>query len=177
MAYYGNIIKQNFISKEIVWHIPNFFSLPEQIDYFVDCPSFSFANSKWCLRLFPNGQNVTESRPNTQGFVDLKLVRLSSEHSDDVNYVKFKFGYVTRRRKEYKINPVFHTFESRDRELCIDKMRKWSDLLSKQYKVLHSGMLIMCFELSIMREVPSEQEASYSEKSIQVDLPNAGECL
>lgn len=133
----------------IQWKIKDIFSLSSKEDEFWLSPSFSFANTSWCLRIYPNGQSKAPlndgQMEDSIGYIGIYLLKISSGPPIHMNYL---LGLKTVDKKiEFKFHQTYnfkemggfgrHKFISRSKLLEKKSELMPCDVLTLICKVKH----------------------------------------
>lgn len=129
----------------VEWTIKEFFSLPAEKDRFYESPVFSFADTFWRLRIYPNGRKKDIAKDgtviNSEGFIGLYLFRASS--GPPIN-LHFSLGLKTLDEKVSPMRNFSYNFEM-TQGFGNFKILNRSTLLKIKSRLVPSGVLtVVC---------------------------------
>lgn len=137
----GDLVHQSFDFKHVAWKVPNVLSLPNLVDYNICSSTFPFAGATWRLAMYPFGESEQES----EGFIDLKIIRWDSRIPE--HHVFYKFCFKTRQGKEFESYSSSHNFNSDFPEMGVKKYIEKSIFLQKKNIIAPNGVLTIVCEL------------------------------
>lgn len=101
----GKLSDESFLFKEVTWKIPINRILPNEVDYDVASPTFSFAGATWILHIYPYGR----TSPESVGWIELVINRL--DYTVPQQTVFYKFYFKTYRGKKYNSLDATYVFD------------------------------------------------------------------
>lgn len=129
---------------DVMWRITNFFSLSEEDGADHYSPFFPFRGEEWSLVIYPNGW----SKRDSYGYVDLRLLRLFSDHP-----VRQAFSLSLKNVQGEKYNEEHFTkdFEGLLSSHGFNRFISRSELSRRQSELVPGGVLtVACSMKNIM---------------------------
>ena len=148
MATKGKL-KVNLEEFHLEWRIDNFLSLPHAGDFYIS-PTFFFADSYWCLNVYPNGS----AEYNSEGYISLFLYRKSAGPQMDL---ECHFSLKTVDPKEDGEKQFAHVFIKRKKGYGVPFFLSRSELKKRKSELLSSDIFTILCHLRFPR---SDKDAS-----------------
>lgn len=129
---------------EFHWEISDFFSVSLEDGDYICSPQFSFADTSWCLMIYPNGWSVHESI----GYIGMYLWRKSSGPPIHLEYC---LGLKTARGQQEKQVHRIKVFENTETATGNHKWLSRAELMERKSQLMSDDVITLFCNLKDLK--------------------------
>lgn len=152
MAAIGRL-NANAKEVDIEWKIRNFSSFRTEIAKYCSSPAFHFANSSWCIHIYPNGVTA-----DSRGFISLYVCR---ETFGRPVSLEWSIGLKSSDGKICEEKHSINVFKKKQKSLGYDKFLSRSVLLERESELTPSDVLTVTLFCTVTDTNSSKYASKY----------------